>query len=560
MKRFLLPTASATTQTHSPMAETKTSPDKRNRRASIQRFSMVGWIALTWASAGQAQYSTQPYQQGQVNPNQAYQDQYGQPVQPNTPPPPPVIQGQPTAAQTQQYQAQQFQGQQYQAQQYQGQQYQAQQPPNQQYFSSPAPQPTTPNRVFATQPPSEVTFPPTRFGPRGERTIVPGPASIGAGNTFPPIGTDPVFTTPNVRVADLIVNGFPARTGRIMFGGAVNSDAGVTGQVTIDERNFDISRWPRSFRDLFSGTAFRGAGQTFRAEAAPGSDFDRYSLQFADPNLFGYLPISFSVSGFLYDRRFRDWDENRLGGRLALGYRITPDLSVSAGISGQRVRVDNIRVPIAELSDGPGGIGDGDNGIYSASLGLTHNTRDSPIQPSQGHFMQLTFEQAFGDFDYPRLEFEYRKYWLLASRADNSGKQTLSYSTQLGISGNETPIYEHFFAGGYATLRGFDFRGAGPVISGVEAGGEFQWLNSVEYMFPITADDAFRGVLFCDFGTVEEQVELESESFRVAPGFGLRVAIPALGPAPLAFDFAYPVNDAPTDDRRVFSFYMSLVR
>ena len=156
--------------------------------------------------------------------------------------------------------------------------------------------------------------------------------------------------------------------------------------------------------------------------------------------------------------------------------------------------------------------------------------------------------------------FEYRKYWLLASRADGSGKQTFSYSLQLGVSGNDTPIFEHFFAGGYATLRGFDFRGAGPVQAGVEVGGEFQFLNSVEYMFPITADDAFRGVVFCDFGTVEEQVELESESFRVAPGLGLRVAIPALGPAPLAFDFAYPIEQAPGDDRRIFSFYMSLVR
>ena len=33
-----------------------------------------------------------------------------------------------------------------------------------------------------------------------------------------------------------------------------------------------------------------------------------------------------------------------------------------------------------------------------------------------------------------------------------------------------------------------------------------------------------------------------------------------LGPAPLAFDFAYPVAMADGDDRRVFSFYMSLIR
>jgi outer membrane protein insertion porin family len=98
------------------------------------------------------------------------------------------------------------------------------------------------------------------------------------------------------------------------------------------------------------------------------------------------------------------------------------------------------------------------------------------------------------------------------------------------------------------------------VLAGVEVGGRFQWLNSVEYMFPITADDAFRGVAFVDFGTVERDVELNEDNYRVVPGVGLRVAIPMLGPAPLAFDFGFPVAQADTDDERMFSFYMSLVR
>ena len=360
-----------------------------------------------------------------------------------------------------------------------------------------------------------------------------------------------------MRDADLIISGFPARTGRIMLGGAVNSDAGVTGQVTIDERNFDIMRFPRSFQDLFSGTAFRGAGQTLRLEMAPGTDFKRYTASFVDPNLFGYQPISMSVSGFLYDRRFNDWDEERLGGRLAFGYRITPDLSISAGISGQNVDISTNRSGPASLTSVIG-----DNELYSGEVALTHDTRNSPIQASKGHYFEFKFEEAFGDFDYARFETEFRQYWLLTERADKSGKQTLSYSTKLGFSGEETPIFENFFAGGYATLRGFDFRGASPVdpVNGVETGGRFQWLNSVEYMFPITADDAFRGVAFVDFGTVENDIKIDADNFRVAPGLGLRVAIPMLGPAPLAFDFAVPVAKADTDEQRVFSFYMSLIR
>ena len=65
------------------------------------------------------------------------------------------------------------------------------------------------------------------------------------------------------------------------------------------------------------------------------------------------------------------------------------------------------------------------------------------------------------------------------------------------------------------------------------------WVNTVEYLFPLTADDMIHGVVFTDFGTVEDDVEIDD--FRVAPGFGLRITVPAMGPAPIALDFAFPV-------------------
>jgi len=70
-----------------------------------------------------------------------------------------------------------------------------------------------------------------------------------------------------------------------------------------------------------------------------------------------------------------------------------------------------------------------------------------------------------------------------------------------------------------------------------------------------------KGVAFCDFGTVEENIEINGDNFRVAPGVGLRIHMPALGiGAPLAFDFAFPVNSADGDDEKIFSFYLGLVR
>ena len=96
---------------------------------------------------------------------------------------------------------------------------------------------------------------------------------------------------------------------------------------------------------------------------------------------------------------------------------------------------------------------------------------------------------------------------------------------------------------------------------GVRVGGEFQWLNTLEYMFPLTADDMIKAVAFCDFGTVEREIDITSSNFRIAPGFGLRVHMPAAGMgAPLAFDFAFPVANSPEDEKQVFSFYMGMIR
>jgi outer membrane protein insertion porin family len=345
------------------------------------------------------------------------------------------------------------------------------------------------------------------------------------------------------------------RTGRFMFGVAVNSDAGVTGQITIDERNFDILRLPRSWDDFVQGGAFRGGGQGFRIEAQPGSQVQRYLVSFTNPYFFD-TNISFGASAFYYDRNYFDWTESRYGGRLQFGYRLTPDLSAGFAIRAENINIFDPRVVgVDELDDALGR-----SDLFTGRVSLTHDTRDLPFMPTEGHLIELAYEQAFGSYDYPRGEFDYSQYFLMRERPDGSGRHTLAYTMKLGFSGADTPLFENYFAGGYSTLRGYSFRGASPIDSTVRVGGEFRWLNSVEYFFPLTADDMIKGVLFCDFGTVEEKIALHGENFRVAPGFGFRINVPALGPAPLAFDFAFPVASAVGDDEQMFSFFFGALR
>ncbi len=81
-------------------------------------------------------------------------------------------------------------------------------------------------------------------------------------------------------------------------------------------------------------------------------------------------------------------------------------------------------------------------------------------------------------------------------------------------------------------------------------------IGSVEYQFPWMANDKLQQVVFCDFGTVEDDYAIST--FRAAVGTGLRVYLPQqmFGPLPLAFDLAFPISKGPEDRERNFTFFI----
>jgi outer membrane protein insertion porin family len=89
-------------------------------------------------------------------------------------------------------------------------------------------------------------------------------------------------------------------------------------------------------------------------------------------------------------------------------------------------------------------------------------------------------------------------------------------------------------------------------------GGEWLAVGTVEYLFPILANEMVHGVVFSDFGTVENDVAFDD--FRATAGAGLRLTVPAMGPVPLAFDFAFPIASQDFDDEQIFSFYVGFTR
>ena len=379
------------------------------------------------------------------------------------------------------------------------------------------------------------------------------PQSPNGGPFQGPFREPPPFQEPPGFV-DIDVAATEERTGRFMVGAAVNSSSGLVGQLTLQEDNFDLFRFPRSFQEIRNGTAFRGRGQRLRIEAVPGAQVSRYVVNLSDP-FFLDTQYSAGISGFYYSRFYDEFDEQRLGGRVTVGRQLTPFWSVVGSSRFENVKIFNPTVPTPpKLAEAVG-----DNALFTLGASLKYDSRDRAILPSEGTFAEFGYTQGLGDFTYPRFDAELWRYWTLAERPDGTGQHVLSVNGSLGIAGSDIPIYESYYLGGYQTLRGYDFRGVSPLQNGVRVGGRFQTYGSVQYRFPILVNDALQGVVFSDFGTVNEDVSLDD--FRATAGFGFRVSLPqAFGPAPLAFDFAFPLTGPDFDDEQLFSFQVGVSR
>ncbi|MCA9126582.1 MAG: BamA/TamA family outer membrane protein [Planctomycetales bacterium] len=423
-------------------------------------------------------------------------------------------------------------------------------PPAPAYGTPPAP-------AYAPNPGSGYAYPALPYG--YQATPAPGALQYNYPNVGLPGGQDFDPRTglvlppsqPLERTVPIDVTATMKPTGQAILGGTINSDLGFAGQLILEERNFDFRRFGRE--DFRAGRAFIGGRQHLRIELMPGDEVQRYTVSWAQPNLFEYSLYSLSVGGFYYTRNFRDWDEQRAGGRVALGYDIpAANFSVSAEVRLEDVTIFNPRIAgNVQLEPALGS-----NDIYRTRFRVARDTRDSPFLTQRGSLFELVFDQVFGEYDYSRGHVSLNRYFVVNERPGLDGAHTLTSTWKLGITGSQTPIFENFYAGGYSSLRGFDFRGASPRVGDVEVGGELLFLGSLEYGLPVTVDNMVRGVAFVDYGTVEQKLKLTSSDFRVAAGLGLRISVPAFGPAPLAFDFAVPINKADTDESRLFTFFV----
>lgn len=365
----------------------------------------------------------------------------------------------------------------------------------------------------------------------------------------------------NPGVRDVLVQVEETNTGSFQFGAAVNSDSGVSGIFTLNQRNFDIADVPDSFGELLRGKAFRGAGQTFNLQAAPGTEQQVYSLLITEPALFE-SEYGLSSSFYFRDREYDLYSEQRYGTRWRLARRFGEIWTGGVSVRGESVDLHDIDesapVDVFAVED--------QNIITSIGADLTRTTIDNRFRPSKGTRLELSADQVGalgGDFSFTRLSAEYQIY--VTVDEDALGYRTVLLSkTSVGYipQENESPIYERFYLGG-RSFRGFDFRGVGPVgirndtgqPGNDHVGGDFSFFTGLELERPLYKD-VLAGVVFLDTGTLNKTASFSD--YRVTIGVGVRLYVPAFGQAPLAFDFGFPLAREKSDDEQVFSFSIDI--
>ncbi len=365
-------------------------------------------------------------------------------------------------------------------------------------------------------------------------------------NLFEKVTITPFGEAPGIRHTLVEVN--EAKTGQFLIGAGLSTNAGVLGNISFTERNFDILAWPRSWEDIKRGRAFKGAGQLFSISAEPGTEFMRFRIDWREPYLLD-MPISLGTRAFAFTSGRETYDETRYGGLVSLGRRF-PNRWY-AEVAG---RVEGVRVSNLDMPEAPMDVRDdaGTTGVAGVKGTLVRDNTDKRWAPSRGDRLSLSYEQVVTGSSFGRAVADYHIYHTVYLDPLDR-KHILAGRAAAGAICGDAPVFERFYGGGLGSIRGFKFRGISPRQGRFDqvVGGEFMMFLGAEYTFPLLARN-LRGVVFIDSGTVESNTSITD--YRVSAGLGIRIQVPLFGQIPMDLNFGFPLKKTDDDDTQLISF------
>ncbi|MGV8844224.1 MAG: outer membrane protein assembly factor BamA [Pseudomonas sp.] len=333
---------------------------------------------------------------------------------------------------------------------------------------------------------------------------------------------------------------------------------------------------------------FLGTGNKVSAGLTRSEYQSRYNFGFVDPywttdgvslgyNAFyrstNYDDLNTSISSYAVDS---------LGAGVNIGYPISDTSRLTYGLSAQQDDISTGSLTVKEIDEFIAQEGDSYLN-FKASVGWSESTLNRGVMATRGHSQSLVLETTVPGSDLSFYKLDYRGQ-VFTPLTDNT---TLRFHTQLGYadsygSTSELPFYEHYYAGGFNSVRGFEDSSLGPRSTpndkdldrdGLPFGGNVLMQGGVELLFPmpfVKDQRSLRTALFWDVGNVfdtncsdaqkngipggrtkDSSCDLSMDNLASSVGVGL-TWITALGP--LSFSLAMPVVKPDDSDTQVFQF------
>ena len=247
--------------------------------------------------------------------------------------------------------------------------------------------------------------------------------------------------------------------------------------------------------------------------------------------------------------------------------------SLQFGLTAENTSINDNASTATEIADFIDRVGTDFFNIKARGL-WARSTLNHGLFPTAGRRQSLSASVSIpgSDLQFYRINYLGDLYWPLPFARSFS----VHLRTRLGYGGvygsTETyPFYEHFFSGGFGSVRGYEKSTLGPKISGGQLiygrprpfGGNLLVEGAAELIFPLPFIDASRGVrslYFIDAGNVfnthcaatsTQCLDFDVGEVRLTTG----VAVSWLSPmGPMSFALAHPFNSKPGDEVERFSF------
>ncbi|HSG91268.1 MAG TPA: outer membrane protein assembly factor BamA [Pseudomonadales bacterium] len=301
------------------------------------------------------------------------------------------------------------------------------------------------------------------------------------------------------------------------------------------------------------------------------------SFNFFDP----YFTVDGVSRGFSVFAQQTNFDErniaryttNAYGMGVNFGYPINEVQRIQYGLNLEFTDITEGVFPAREISAFLRDEGDQFLNL-SASLGWSSSQLNRGLFPTRGSSQSLSLEVTApgSDLQFYKVRYEGQKFFGLNRYLTMRLHTELGYGDSFGDTGS-MPFFDHFFAGGFGSVRGYEVNTLGPRATPSPNdpfrrelqpfGGNTLITGGIELIFPMPfVDDKsqFRPVIFFDVGNVFNTKCPEVSLVCDAPDLGeLRMSVGAgmtwlTGLGPLTFGIAKAINTGPLDEEEFFQF------